>query len=760
MIKKGGQVMFSRRIAGCCRRVLVVVLVSVLLVSACSSASEEVSEGLEEGGEGSEQRALDVLGEVFAEEKLDTLQVVFTEEELVDLEGQFSGEELVELLGSELEGLSGVSGPVGAEGSAGVRDYLDLFRSSVEGFPDDDLLVWAFTSRVSLDGNLFGLDANDISTPVGAFCWVVLRLRWVMPSPDEVYDDPYMVLLDLDSWHSNSLKLWLIEREAADRGLELGWETGPTGYNNSLRRFLLQATGAEVRDVVFSEGLPQVLRPVAESFYDYFDGLLELAAYRVRPLVEEVSGYSDLAGMTGEEIRRVWPEILGMQLDRDDYDEYVNLFKRLEEDEVRGLLNSECKQRTSREILERACPDWVVETSEYWNLLLCGSVPEGLPQYIGSNSDCLFGCAPGAGRGSSALFARERPFGSRPFEGFMSMSVGLDYACGIRSSGVVWCWNWWYLPDGEKGMDSSYSASSKHAFKLVDAGWDFACGLRPDGGELHCWWTRTPLGELESPAGEFKEVSVGIEHACAIRAGGELECWGIDLENAKVSPPAGEFLSVDAGWDGDVHLSEGDTLNDGGFSCGLRADAVVECWGEQKLVYGEGSARGEEFAGVAVGRDGRICVLRTDGVIHCGEDRVYGSTHPQGDGFVQVSVGGLNHVCGLRANKSVECWDADGEFLGSIPEPFTEIEVGYTYEDIPLACGLLEDKRILCWDLKEEVFKWAAGGLEEYTRPQCFLDFPEPKCWTAGIDPPREVDDAYTKESPILLPHSNSVLYP
>ena len=68
--------MFSRRIAGCCRRVLVIVLVSVLLVSACSPASEGA-----EGGGGSpdatrtlpgtsasspsERRALEVLEEVF-----------------------------------------------------------------------------------------------------------------------------------------------------------------------------------------------------------------------------------------------------------------------------------------------------------------------------------------------------------------------------------------------------------------------------------------------------------------------------------------------------------------------------------------------------------------------------------------------------------------------------------------------------------------------------------------------------------------------
>ena len=254
---------------------------------------------------------------------------------------------------------------------------------------------------------------------------------------------------------------------------------------------------------------------------------------------------------------------------------------------------------------------------------------------------------------------------------------------------------------------------------------------------------------------------MGIEHACAVRVNGGLACWGIDPGSAKVSPPAGEFLSVDAGWDGDVHLPEGDMSDDGGLSCGLRVDAAVECWGEQRLSFGEGSVRGDEFAGVAVGRDGQVCVLRTDGVIHCGGDQTYGADYPQGSGFTQVSVGGLNHVCGLRASGSVECWEANGGFLGSIPGPFTEIEVGYTYENIPYACGLLEDGRILCWDLKEEVFRWAADGLEDYAHPQCFLNFRERhECWTAGIDPPRETDEFEKLESPILLPHSNSVLHP
>ena len=157
----------------------------------------------------------------------------------------------------------------------------------------------------------------------------------------------------------------------------------------------------------------------------------------------------------------------------------------------------------------------------------------------------------------------------------------------------------------------------------------------------------------------------------------------------------------------------------------------------------------------------RVCVLRTDGIIHCGDNQVYGSDYPQGSRFTQTSVGGLNHVCGLRVSGAVECWDPSGEFLDSIPGPFTEITVGHTYTNIPFACGLLADSRIVCWDLVEEVFNWAANGLEKYAHPQCFPHLLEGRvCWTAGVDPPLDTNDTYLKESPILLPHSNSFLHP
>ncbi len=687
---------------------------------------------------------------------------VFTGEELEGLAGQYSGEELEGLLGS------------GSAVNSAVLEFAGLFAGFWDGYSDDEVQASAFLDRNILGRDSLGIDVNDVSTPTGAFCWVVLRLRSVMPFQGDVVlsgGSP-----DFNFWLYDNLRVWLLEREAVNRGVELWWETGSTD-NRSLRRFLLQATSDKLKDVIFSGGLPAALRPAAESLYDFFERLLGLEVYRVRPKIEEISSHPDLTGMTAEDVRRVWPEILELELDLGEYDEYVELFQRLEEDEVRGLLNSECRQHTYRERVERACPPWVREALSDPIFALSCTVPDYFPRYLESQSDCIFGgCLVGAEREEDSRKTSEL-FGfpaeetlSEPFEGFLSVSAGLDYACGARPSGIVWCWNWWSLLHDEKvngdspERDSGFRGGVVRDFLLIEEDSGFGCAIILDEGMLKCWRPRKPMGDLKLPVGEFRQVSVGIEHACAVRVTGRLTCWRIDPENTNapsVPPPAGEFVSVDTGWDGDIHKPKGKPLDDGGLSCGLRIDAAVECWGEQSLVFGKGSERGDEFADVSVGHSGRICVLRTDGVIHCGEDRVYGSDYPPGNGFTQVNVGGLNHVCGLRSNGAVECWKASGEFLGSIPGPFTELEVGYTYAEAPYACGLLEDRRILCWDLVKEVFNWAAEGLEDYKHPQCFPDFNEGHvCWTDGADPPRPVDDVFVLESPILLPHSGSALYP
>ena len=308
-------------------------------------------------------------------------------------------------------------GPESAEAAASefltenIKIVLENFDDDDDISSDEELRAAAFLSRAVLGSDPLGIDANDVSTPVGALCWAVLRLRWIMPSKNTV-DVRLGGSPDMDRWYIDSFYVWRLERIIAARGVELGWETGATGYNRSLRRFLLQATDPEIRDVVFSEGLSPALKEIAESFYDYFDALLELPVYRARPKVDEVSGYPALAGLTGEEIRGFWPEILEVKLSRDDYEGYLELMQLLEDDWVRGLLNSKCSQRTLQERLERACPPWVAEAFEsivekaadvFSGPLVPLSLSDGIrlfsctlasdfPQYWETNSDCLFGC--------------------------------------------------------------------------------------------------------------------------------------------------------------------------------------------------------------------------------------------------------------------------------------------------------------------------------------------------------------------------------
>lgn len=331
--------------------------------------------------------------------------------------------------------------------------------------------------------------------------------------------------------------------------------------------------------------------------------------------------------------------------------------------------------------------------------------------------------------------------------------------CGVRTDGVIDCWGSRY--DGHHGRVfppwGPYASMSTFTFRFN------VCAIRLDAS-LVCWGTNFDERE-DTPEGKFKDVSVAFASTCGLRLDGEVECWGGGrtelpggVESSKNLPPEGKFVSVSAGWDGDDFEPDGDPLTGLGYSCGVRTDAAVECWGDWLTTYGEGSPRGDEFTGVSVGKDGNICVLRTDGVIHCGEDRVYGSDDPLEERFTQISMGGFSYLCGLRRHGDVECWNPDGDHLGAIPGPFTQVDVGYNW-DPPYACGLLEDGRIACWDLREEVFEWAANGIDQYTHPQCLLDYFDLHCWDPAAGTPPIVNDVKVRESPILLPYPGSILY-
>ncbi len=262
------------------------------------------------------------------------------EELALAADGFFSEEELAEYAN---EGEEWTVGPWDTE----VSDFDGRFA---DAYSDEEVKGWAFVERVQAESENQLWEDNDLSAPVGAFCWAVLNVRGIEGWTETGIGSGFR------PWRSHNLRVWHLEREAEERGIELEWETPPLNANRVLRRVLLEATAPKVRSVVFASGLPSVLRPAAEALYSVYDELLALPVRRIRPTVEELSAYRRLQDLTEEEIAQIWPEELEIDYRDEDKVKYLNAMGMLRDDEVRGLLNAECKERPR----ESACPPWEV----------------------------------------------------------------------------------------------------------------------------------------------------------------------------------------------------------------------------------------------------------------------------------------------------------------------------------------------------------------------------------------------------------------
>ncbi len=325
--------------------------------------------------------------------------------------------------------------------------------------------------------------------------------------------------------------------------------------------------------------------------------------------------------------------------------------------------------------------------------------------------------------------------------------------CGIRPNRDLSCWGGEFYSG--RGLSAlavlwKYTSLSNHG--------SYTCALT-QSATASCW--DPPLDQRDTPEGQFLDISVA-DSPCGLRLNGKVECWGYGITSgvntSKNYPPEGKFTLVEAGWGGDDHLG-GNPETGRGISCALKEDNSIECWGESILSYGEGSTRGNEFAGISIGSEHLHCALRTDGVIHCGQfstwDRIFGLDYPEDERFTHVSMG-PRRICGLRATGSIECWTNTGELLGQIPGDFTQLDVGYYYNsDISYACALRQNKQIICWELIEGVFDRLSEGVDHYQGIECLVGAViEHFCWVSGYAPTnlaQILDDNILLESPKLL---------
>jgi hypothetical protein len=208
----------------------------------------------------------------------------------------------------------------------------------------------------------------------------------------------------------------------------------------------------------------------------------------------------------------------------------------------------------------------------------------------------------------------------------VGIAVG-GHACILRADGTIRCNG--TAENGGIGMQPG-------PFVDVGAGNAISCGLK-EGGELLCWGDDHYGAVSDLPGGEFKQLAVGENHACAIRTQDDAAlCWGAGSADdangndpeliafGQAVPPVGRFVWLAAGL---------------GHSCGIREDGSVKCWG----------------AGTTLD--------------DCEQTLECGQSIPPSGRFVQLACG-VSNTCGVKEDGTLECWGSNNHGRSSPPVDF------------------------------------------------------------------------------------------
>lgn len=314
------------------------------------------------------------------------------------------------------------------------------------------------------------------------------------------------------------------------------------------------------------------------------------------------------------------------------------------------------------------------------------------------------------GPGVADVFAATagRPSGSgarfyvTPSAPFASVSGGGSHACALDTGGQAYCWG--YQATGRLGVgpvSGTYRVPTavRHpagvAFTRIAAGGAHGCALDA-AGQAYCWGhnaegrlgdgtttTRNQPVAVQHPAGvAFTEVTLGVEHTCALTPGGQAYCWG-----GNASGQVGDGTTTHRAVPAAVQQPFGvafATLRAGGHhTCGATAAGTVWCWGNN--AYGQlGDSTtttrtapvqakhpgGVALPGLAAGRT-HTCGVSFGGQAWCwgrngsgrlGDNTVTTRTTPvavqQGALLFASLTGGEHHTCGLTTGGAVHCWGA------------------------------------------------------------------------------------------------------
>lgn len=280
--------------------------------------------------------------------------------------------------------------------------------------------------------------------------------------------------------------------------------------------------------------------------------------------------------------------------------------------------------------------------------------------------------------------------------GWQVAAAGDGAGCAITAGGALYCWG--ATAGGRTGLGAVADPVVPRPTPVAE-GRRFAgvaldrfgrgtlgCAIDVDGG-LWCWGGLAGLEPDLAPVSraadlDFRQVSIGGAHACAITVDGDLHCGGVG-DVGQLGRPVDGDAPVPLGLTDDTRpwdvVSAGDL-----HTCAL-AEGTLYCFGD----------------------DSRGAVGVGDGFAVTTPTRV--GTR---DGWRAVATG-RDVTCGVRGEAGeLLCWgDGRGGVLGvpsfagfrQTPTPvvdgggFVDVAIGRSGFRAPFACALRDDGEVWCW---------------------------------------------------------------
>jgi alpha-tubulin suppressor-like RCC1 family protein/endonuclease/exonuclease/phosphatase family metal-dependent hydrolase len=290
-----------------------------------------------------------------------------------------------------------------------------------------------------------------------------------------------------------------------------------------------------------------------------------------------------------------------------------------------------------------------------------------------------------------------------PGTGWTTISTGGASTCGIKAragttgpSGTLWCWgldNYGQLGIGRGApVHRPHQVGSGTNWATVSTGWAHTCATKTNG-TLWCWgqnlWGQLGIGSVNrlhgrpqqvGTARDWRSVSTGGWHSCAVDDAGAAYCWGhntfgevgdgtLTTRSSPVEVTGGSaWLQLSTAW---------------AQTCGITQTGQLLCWGfNRQGQLGDGTltnharptavAGGQAWTQVTTG-DGSTCATAEDQRLWCWGDDRYGQLGDAGSntpeptptqvaalpGAVQLTSSGWLHTCAIPSGGPYVCWGND-----------------------------------------------------------------------------------------------------